>query len=164
MAEVTLVKVHGALAPYDAEAEVLLSKIKQGRPVRCKIVRIRSYEFHRKFFALVNIAFDVWSELYPPTKVSIRGKEYEVAPNRERFRKDLTILAGYYEATYTIKGEVRVEAESISFDAMDQDEFEKLFSSCINVILGKVLTNTKMTDEQLRARVDEVLRFDQGGR
>jgi hypothetical protein len=160
MAEVTLVKINGALAPYDEEAEELLKKIKVGRPVRCKIVRIRSWEFHKKFFALVRVAYDIWSELYPPKTVKMRGVDTPVATSEEQFRRDLTILAGYYEATYTIKGEVRVVAKSISFDAMDQDEFEKLFSQCINVILTKILTSSDLSEDVLRASVDRVMGFD----
>lgn len=166
MGEVTMVKVPGGLAPADAEAEELMKKIKQGRPVRCKIVRIRSWEFHKKFFVLANFAFDLWTETMPARKHEMKfgGRviEMDVQPNFERFRKDLVILAGYFEATFNIKGDVRVEAKSISFDSMDQDEFEAIYSSCIDVILSKILTHHGLDEAKVRAAVDRVLQFDSG--
>lgn len=163
MAEVTMVKVPGGLAPYDDEAKELMNKIKQGRPVRCKLVRIRSWEFHKKFFALIGFAYDLWSDTMEPGEMEVRGEKLTVLPNIDRFRKDLTILAGYYEATFTLKGEMRLEAKSISFDSMDQDEFEKLFSRVIDVILRKVLTTQGLDEARVREAVDQVLRFDSGG-
>jgi hypothetical protein len=162
MAEVVLMKMPGGvLAPYDEEATEWMQSIKVGRPVRCRAVKIRSWEFHKKFFALRDFAYDIWVETVPP----VVYKGIEVRPNKERFRKDLIILAGYYEATYNIKGEMRLEAKSMSFDAMDQDEFERLFSSCINVILSTILTNRPdLTDAKIRQHVDTVMHFDQGGR
>ena len=83
---------------------------------------------------------------------SCNGFHYEfVCPqkNPERFRKDVIILAGYFDATYRLDGDVRIEAKSISFASMSEDEFEKLYSATIDVILKHVCTqfDGKMLDE-----------------
>jgi hypothetical protein len=43
-----------------------------------------------------------------------------VQKNFDQFRKDLTILAGYYESTINLRGEVRLIAKSLNFSAMGQ--------------------------------------------
>jgi hypothetical protein len=42
---------------------------------------------------------------------------------------------------------------------MNEDEFEKLYSATINVVLGKILRNSNINEEQLRGMVDQVLEF-----
>lgn len=147
----------GMLVPFDDETADELHKAKTGAVLHGEFRRVRNYVFHKRFFALVNVAYDIWTETQ---KFELEYRGVKVLPNKVRFRKDLTILAGYYEATYNLKGEVRLEAKSISFGSMSQDEFEALFSQFLNVVLAKVLTSTNYTEDQLRARVDEVMRFD----
>lgn len=54
---------------------------------------------------------------------------------------------------------MRLEAKSISFANMSEEEFEALYSETINVILAKILGGTRMTEEQLRNHVDNVLAY-----
>ncbi len=44
-----------AASDHDAE---LLKYIKIGSPTRMVFKRVRNYEFHKKYFALLNLAFD----------------------------------------------------------------------------------------------------------
>lgn len=155
--DVTLIKLpNGALMPYDDESVEQVRKIKTGSLVHAKATRMRNYQFHKKFMALVTLAYDIWVETVP--KMEYRGEP--VQPNKTRFRKDATILAGFYTSTVSIKGDVRLEAKSISFASMGEDEFETLFSSFINVILTKILTNGQLTDQKIREHVDRVMQFD----
>ena len=148
------IKTGHALAPAsEADAE-LLSKIKAGETVKLTLTRPRNVGFHRKFFALMNLAFDYF-EPPPHGEGSALAERIEVQKNFDRFRKDITILAGHYEATYRLNGDVRVEAKSISFGSMSQDEFEHLYSKCIDVILAKVCT--QFTEEQLRKSVEDMV-------
>ena len=80
-------------------------------------------------------------------------------PDFDRFRKDLIILTGNFTAVYNARGEVRVEAKSISFAGMDEAGFEKLYSKTIDVILGKILAGGRMTEDQLRNHVENVLHY-----
>ena len=157
--DVLLVKLPGGmLAPLDDESADQLKKIKSHHVLECKLKRNRKPEFHRRFFKLLDIGFDAWTEVAP--EVTYRGQA--ILPNRERFREDITILAGYYEATFNLRGEVRMKAKSISFASMDQDEFEGLYSAVIDVLLRNVLTQVGYTEQSLREHVDRVLSFDRG--
>lgn len=142
---------NGSLVPVDQQAMDELAKLKVGQGVRVKVTRMRNYKFHRKLFALLNVAFDAWEPL------ALEYKGEKVAKNFERFRSDVTVLAGYYEATVNLRGETRLEPKSISFSSMDQDEFEKLYSAVIDVVLQRILTN--YTRDDLDNVVEQVLRF-----
>ena len=52
---------------------------------------------------------------------------------------------------YTIKGEPRVRAKSLSFDSMEQEEFEGVYSAVINAALANVFNDT--TDQSIIDRL-----------
>ena len=142
----------GTLAPADQQAVDWIAKLKLGQMVRAEVTKPRNPKFHRKYFALLNFAFDAWEP---------QAKEYKGEPvqkNFDQFRRDVTILAGYYEASYNLKGEVRLLPKSISFANMNEDEFGALYSDTINVILSRILTNYSRSD--LYEVVENLLRFD----
>ncbi len=142
-----------ALVPASEEDKELLSKIKAGRVVKLTLTRIRNYKFHKKFFALLDFAYSYWE----PDEGSFNKWGVVPEKNPERFRKDVIILAGYFDATYRLDGDVRIEAKSISFASMSEDEFEKLYSATIDVILKHVCPqfDGKMLDEV----VDQAMSF-----
>lgn len=154
--EVMCRRVPGGLAPENEEEAAKLQGIKQGASVRVTAAKEVNAKFRRKWFALARFAFDLWSETMP--EMEFRGQP--VQRNYDRFRKDLTILAGHFHAVWNIKGEMRVEADSLSFGRMNDETFEKLYSATINAILQKILTHSKLTDADLRAHVERVLEFD----
>lgn len=145
-----------ALLPAHQQDEGELKKLPKGQPLRVKVTRIRNVDHHRKYFALLNYAFDVWEP--PQLEDDPHRPKLEIEKNFDRFRKDIAILAGFYEATYRINGDVRLEAKSISFGNMDQDEFDKLYDKTIDVIIKHVLRNYE--GDELRAVVDQVMEFD----
>lgn len=152
MTEILVTKTAGGgLAPADQQAADYIAKLKLGSVVKVKASRMRNPRFHRKFFALLNVAFDSWE----PPAAMFKGER--VQKNFEQFRNDVTVLAGYYETTVTLKGETRVVAKSISFGNMDQDEFDALYSATVNVILSRILTN--YTRDDLDNVVEQILRF-----
>ena len=137
----------------EADAE-LLTKIKVGAVVKLKLTRMRNYKYHRKYFALIDFAFSYWTPTELPDP---RWPDVVPEKNFDRFRKDLIIRAGYYDATYRLNGDTRIEAKSISFANMSEDEFEKLFSATIDVVLSDVCT--QYTEEMLRDVVEQTLAF-----
>jgi hypothetical protein len=145
----------GVLIPADVTATELLQKIKLGQPVWLDLVRARNTAFHRKWFALVGVGFEAWE---PPAIEHGKWAGFVPEKDFESFRKDVTIMAGFYEVGVSITGKTKVTARSISFDKMSEDEFERLYSNTINVLLRLVLTNK--TEAQLREWVDAVMRFD----
>lgn len=144
----------GVLAPHDTTAGELLSKLKLGQEVWVEFVRARNTAFHRKFFALLGIAFDAWE---PPMIES--GPYAGMVPEKDFdiFRHDIVKLAGFVNVHVSIDGSAIVEAKSVSFDKMDQDEFERLYSATINVLLRLVFRNK--TERQVREWVEQVMRF-----
>lgn len=157
MAELLMIRQPGgALHPATDEDAEALRKIKAGTAVRVEVKQIRNYKFLRKWFTLAKFAFDIWSETIEPQEY--RGQP--VAPEFDRFRKDLIILCGYFNAVYNVRGDVRLEAKSISFAGMDEQTFEALYSKTINVILAKILTGSNLTEEVIRNHVESVLQYD----
>jgi hypothetical protein len=156
MAELFMVRQPGgALYPATDEDAEALRKIKPGAAVRVEVRQVRNYKFHRKWFALAKYAFDVWSDTVSPQEY--RGQP--VKPDFDRFRKDLTILCGLYTPVFNARSELRLEAKSISFSSMSEDEFEVLFSRTIDVVLQKILVGAELTEEQLRQHVDNILAY-----
>ena len=157
--EANFIKIQGGhLVPASDQDKEIVDKIKAGQVVSVKFSRMRNYQFFKKWWALVNFAFDYWEspELHADPERKWM-KKVKPEKNLDRFRKDLTILAGYYEAHYRLDGSVRIEAKSISFSNMSEDEFEKLYSATIDVVLKSVCT--QYTEEMLDSVVDQALSF-----
>ena len=155
MSEIYLSKTaSGSLAPASEEDAALLKRFKIGAVVRCEVSGMRNYEYHKKFFALVKFAYDHWSD---SASLTYRGQP--VLPSFDRFRRDVTILAGHGHPVANLRGEVRFEADSISFCSMTPETFEALYSATIDVVLNKILTGKGYTEEKLRELVDQTLAF-----
>ncbi len=152
MTAIVLMKApNGALVPADPQATEFIAGLKMGAAVRAEVKRMRNYQFHKKLFALLNFAFETWE----PTEATYKGQVVE--KNFDQFRNDVVVLAGFFESTITLKGEVRVVAKSISFGNMEQDEFDRLYNAVVNVILAKILKNYDR--EQLDAVMDRLTGF-----
>lgn len=152
MKELVLTKApNGTLVPADPQAAEYIAKLKLGAGVRATVKQQRNPRFHRKFFALLNVAFDAWD----PVEATYKGQA--VGKNFEQFRNDITVLAGFYEMAVNLRGETRLTAKSISFANMSQDEFDELYNATVNVILARVLTN--YTRDDLDAVIDRLTGF-----
>lgn len=119
-----------------------------GEMIRVEMAFPRNPKFHRKFFALLNLGFDAWE----PDRVRKSYRGMPVEKNFEQFREDITILAGFYEQTFDLRGRMKLKAKSISFASMDDMEFEKVYSAVADVLLQRVLHNYSG-----RAELDEVV-------
>lgn len=152
MTEIVLTKAaSGVLVPVDQQGIDYLSKLKLGAGVSVEIKRHRNPGHHRKFFALLNLAFDAWE----PNHAEYKGEP--VQKNFNQFRNDVTVLAGHYETAITLRGETRLTAKSISFGSMGQEEFDVLYNSVVNVILARILTRYSRDD--LDNVIEKVLGF-----
>src|SRR5688572_18042975 len=123
------IKTPTGLAPACEEAREWLSKKKLGATIMIEPREMRNGKFFKKWFALVEMAYGYWAESVQP--MEFKGRP--VLPSFQRFRKDVTIWAGYYEPVVNLKGEVRIEALSISWASMDEETFAKLYDATINV-------------------------------
>lgn len=152
MTSIVLTKAAGGgLVPIDQQAIDFLAKLKLGAGVTVEIKRHRNPAFHRKYFALLNLAYEAWE----PVAATYKGEA--VGKNFAQFRNDVTVLAGHFEMAVNLRGETRLTAKSISFGSMGQDEFESLYSATVNVILSRILTT--YTPEDLDRVIDQILGF-----
>lgn len=153
MSEIILMKTASdVLVPFDEGAAELIRKCKTGQLLHSDFKRVRNYQFHKKYFALIKFAFDQWE---PAGELQYKGMP--VQKNLKRFRKDIAILSGFFETTVNLKGEIRLEAKSISFSQMDEYEFEELYQATISIVLAKVLKTYTRAD--LDRVVDQLLAF-----
>ena len=144
-----------SLVPANEKTVNSLQKLKTGQVVHGKFKVMRNPKFHNKFMALVRFLFDQWE---PGEFQDPRWKGIKPEKSFERFRKDLIILAGHYEASYRLDGSVRIEAKSISFSNMSEEEFEQLYSNIINVGLTRILPSS-YTSEKVKEIIDQLLAF-----
>lgn len=151
MTTLYLIKTYQGFVPADEHSAEAMESMKWGQQYKAEVTQPRNLGHHRKFFSLIKVAFDAWE---------IPANEYkgvQIQKNSDRFRKDLLIMAGYGYPVVNLKGEVRYEAQSMSFASMAQDEFETLYSRVVDVILQRVLTH--YTRDDLDRVVSEVLGF-----
>lgn len=150
--ELYLIKtVHGLSADDQFGADEL-ARYKLGTRIRCKISKQRNPDFHRKFFALLNVGFRYWV----PGEISCKFGQPE--KNFDQFRSDVVILAGYFDVAIRLDGSTRVTPKSISFGKMDQSEFEKLYSAVIDVLLKSIFVNYTKEDV-IEMATQEILNF-----
>ena len=139
--------------PVDVESEEWNNKKKFGTVCRFKTTEIRNYKFLQKFFVLLNFGFEYWE----PGEISF---DYGVPEkNFERFRKDVTILAGYYHTVIRLDGSVRVEADSISFAKMDDETFSGLYSNVLDVLLKRIPKIKKMGKDEAEKVINKLMEF-----
>lgn len=119
-----------------------------------KKAKTRNAKYFRKWWAMINFAYLHW-EPEPPQEQRFKG--LTAGKDLERFRKDITILAGHYDASYRLNGEVRVEAKSIAFDEMSEEEFNEFYKLCFDVIAAKVFS--AKTQEEIENIENELMNF-----
>jgi hypothetical protein len=128
------------LIPDGDETGEWFRKRKPGQLVFGDMVVPRNGKFHRKFFAMLNVCYANWD------KPVIKTPYGDAICTAKTFRNDVICLAGYGEPVANSKGEWRIKAKSIAFANMDDDEFGKLYSAVVNVILERFLPKWSVAD------------------
>ena len=119
-----------------------------------KITLVRNLAFHRKGFAMLKTAFDLWCEHIEP----VQYEGVDVKPDFETFREKLTIQAGFYTVAFDLRGKVTFKAESLSFASMSEERFAKVYSAYIDTILDQVLVGI-IERKALDAAVERIIGF-----
>ena len=128
--KITMIKLPGGvLAPGSDIEEARMARFKNNCMHEIEIKQPRNPAFHGKVFSFFNYCFDYWK---PPGEYSDRAGQFDV------FRKHLTCLSGYYESYYSINGDVRIEAKSISYGNMDQEEFEQFYHDLVQAAMKHI--------------------------
>jgi len=136
-----LIKSPAALHPsLDADAEII-AKWRTGDVIECTVKRPRNGKFHRKYFALLQVAF----------------QNQERYSQFEDFRLEVQLRAGHYEEHITLKGVMVPVVKSVSFAQCDEDSFSKLYNEALSVILLFFMQGS--TEGEINSAVDQVLSF-----
>ncbi len=119
------------LVPCDDNDYEAKQKLKIGEVYQVTISRPRNYEFHKKYFALINCAWEYLNE-----------NQVQFFKNINNFRKTMELAAGHSEMVYSINRKEFIEQVlSIAFDKMDNDQFQDLYNRVFDVILKYPLKN-----------------------
>lgn len=156
--EILLIRTPTGFAPADDEAQEQCRKYKLGSLSKLDIKQMRNGAFFRKWWALVKLGYDYFSD----SCEQHTHKGQQVLPNFERFRKDITILAGFHHAVWNVNGEMRLEADSLAWGSMTEETFGKLYDATIQVLLNKVFNGKRVqawTEQELRSVIDDIERF-----
>jgi Protein of unknown function (DUF1367) len=115
VADVMLVKRLNGLHPADDAAAEVVRGLGQGEIVRATVRKPRNVQFHRKFFALLQLVHestDAW-------------------PTVDALLIDLKFRLGHVEPVQLSSGEIVRLPKSISFARMDDVEFHQFFNRAI---------------------------------
>ena len=118
-------KTESGLIPMFDDDYDKSSKLTLGETYKATITKSRNISFHRKYFALINTA---WEYLTENQQASLRN-------NKEAFRECVQVSAGHFKLSYSIERNEWIETPcSISFDSMDEFEFRELYERVKDVI------------------------------
>ena len=121
--------IGGTLTPVDEIAYEDLQKLKTGEQYEISIKLTGRPAFHRKTFAFFKFCYAHWSG---------GNKSQDEKTQFKAFRNELTILAGFYNEYYSIAGELRVEAKSLSYASMNDEEFSAHYNALINAAMANL--------------------------
>lgn len=114
-----LQKTMSGLKPlYDSDSD-MYKKIPFDTPLEFNVKVPRNLQFHKKYFAALNLAFQNQEEF----------KSFEI------FREAVQIGAGFYDKIQRLHGEEVIQARSISFAKMSQEEFDNLYFAVLDTII-----------------------------
>ena len=132
--EIALIKTVSGWQGFDPATAKWLEKKKNLAVIRADFKQARNPKFHRKGMSLLSLAFEYWE----PGEIN---NEYgRVEKEFDRFRKDLTILAGFFTQSFRLDGTIRIEAESLSFGSMDDEKFSRVYQALLTVIMKHIFS------------------------
>ena len=147
-----------ALMPAHQQDEDALKALPGGRPLQVKVTRMRNPLFHRKIMALVHQLYEHWDPQVEDMPQFFQERGIVPEKNFDRFRKDLIIRAGFYDPVIRLNGDMRVEAKSMSFGALSEDDAQVLFEKFIDIGINHMMSN--YTGDQLRQVIEQIEEFE----
>jgi len=121
----------GLIPLYDSDIDEK-RKLTIGTVYEADIKNPRNYEFHKKFFALINLG-------HHNTKLELPFNVY---------RKLMIMRAGYFTVYDTGKG-ILYEADSISFGSKTEDEFQEVYSR----VLDQIIKDIGLTSDEVEVEL-----------
>jgi len=130
--KIQMLKTEKGLTPLYNSGYEKYSKLKIGWEGEVEFKQPRNYEFHKKFFALINLAFE----------------NQEKFNNCEAYRRYLTAKAGYVTTYKTDKG-IFYDVDSISFANKDEIEFKEIYSNILDVVIKEIGITSEQIEQEL---------------
>lgn len=118
--------INNTLVPSEIDAARYVRALKTGEDVMVTIKKPRNIQFHRKFFALLRLAYE-------------NQDKYDTF---EAFRHEVTLRSGFFTEHVHVTGKISYLPKSLSFDNMDELEFGKLYQKAIDVIIKHFMVGT----------------------
>lgn len=133
--KILVTKTPSGLKPcYDSDFEIY-SKIPLNETFEIEYKKTRNYNFHKKYFALLKLAFE-------------NQTDYRTLND---LRRDFTIVCGYYdEVVNKVTGEVYKVPKSISFANMDNIQFNELYEKTKDVIIKWLGIDNESIEENIQ--------------
>jgi len=123
--------------PADENSKKIFKKYKVGDVVELDHKARRNVQFHRKYFAMLNLTF----------------QNQDITQDERDFREAVQIAAGFFHYQKQLDGSEIKRSDSISFEKMDEITFTDLYNKVFDVCL-KIL-GCKSEELEL-----ELLKFD----
>jgi len=117
--------------------------LKVGTVYEATIKEMRNVAFHRKYFSLINLAWEYLDE---------RQRAF-FKEDVNAFRKTVEVAAGHYEPVYSVARHSWLEVpKSIAFDKLSESDFEQLYEKVKTVIFQTFIPQVKRDEfeQQLR--------------
>ena len=112
-------------------------KLKIGEVYKCEIKKARNYELHKKYFSLIQCAWDYQDE----------NRQAHFKNSSELFRKYVEVASGHCELYYSPKLNDWVEIpKSISFEKVDEFEFREIYEKVRNTLFTVFLTHISIEE------------------
>jgi hypothetical protein len=122
MADLMLKVTLRGFEPDDQQAENYRRALKPGTRVRATVKIPRYGPHHRMVFALLQLTYSNLPERYA-----------SIWPSFEHFRKAVAVEAGHFEEVISRSGEVFRIPGSLSFDALDELQFDRVSKAMLRV-------------------------------
>ncbi len=151
MTTIWLRKLYDNFCPADDVSAEAMEGFRANGLYKAEITQPRNAPMHRKFFSLLNLAYENYEQ------PEVFHNNIRVFKSFERFREEVIIACGHWELELNKRNNVVQRAKSISFAKMKQDEFDSLFNTAITVILSDYLTY--YSEDDMNLLVSKVLAY-----
>lgn len=141
MAKLCVVRKNNVFFPASESDADIAKKFKYGEVYQCEIKKPRNLKFHRKFFALLQYVFD----------------NQDKYSNLSDLRVEILLQCGAYDEHITVDGKMVYVPKSLSFESMDDVEFEQLYGAAVDVVIRYFVKGD--TPENIENQVNEILCF-----
>lgn len=142
MADVYLRRTLGGLVPDTEADQERVKRLKMGDVVKAKISRPRNYAHHKKAWALARFI----------------AENSDVYDNDTKAMTALKLASGHCQ--YVVDpttGEMIANPDSISYESLDQTDFETWYTDAVNGCLKYILQH--MNKLSLQEALEQVSRF-----